>query len=141
MKLILLLSLPENRLLETLRVEDSKYENPEIPTAICSECENRKVKSLRKDQKFSLIPVDSSLSGKNPPDIALILGFAWDGTGYGNDGKIWGSEVFTVDRSFNFNRIGSLREKCIPGGEITIKKTLQDGFQLSVRYLESKYFQ
>ncbi len=119
----------ENRLLETLRVEDSKYENPEIPTAICSECENPESKIFKKKtKKFSLIPVDSSLSGKNPPDIALILGFAWDGTGYGNDGKIWGSEVFTVDRSFNFNRIGSLREKCIPGGEITIKKPYRMAF-------------
>ena len=58
----------------------------------------------------------------------MILGFAWDGTGYGNDGKIWGSEIFTVDGSFNFNRIGSLREKYIPGGEITIKKPYRMAF-------------
>jgi len=51
-----------------------------------------------------------------------ILGFAWDGTGYGDDGKIWGSEIFTVDSSMIFTRVGHLQEKCLPGGEITIKK-------------------
>ena len=51
-----------------------------------------------------------------------ILGFAWDGTGYGYDGKIWGSEIFIVDNNLNFERIGHLKEKYLPGGEITIKK-------------------
>jgi hydrogenase maturation protein HypF len=51
-----------------------------------------------------------------------VAGFAWDGTGYGDDGKIWGSEIFTVDRNLNFTRIGHLQEKILPGGEITIKK-------------------
>jgi hydrogenase maturation protein HypF len=51
-----------------------------------------------------------------------ILGFAWDGTGYGDDGKIWGSEIFIVDNNLNFERIGHLKEKHLPGGEITIKK-------------------
>ena len=29
------------------------------------------------------------------------IGFAWDGTGYGDDGKIWGSEIFIVDEDLN----------------------------------------
>lgn len=51
-----------------------------------------------------------------------VLGFAWDGTGYGEDGKIWGSEIFIVDENLNFTRIGHLTEKILPGGEITIRK-------------------
>ena len=64
-------------------------------------------------------------------DNEMILGFAWDGTGYGDDDKIWGSEIFTVDRFFNFNRIGSLSEKYMPGGEITIKKP----YRMALTYL------
>ena len=51
-----------------------------------------------------------------------VLGFAWDGTGFGDDGKIWGSEIFVVDENHNFSRIGHLSEKVLPGGEISIRK-------------------
>ncbi len=60
-----------------------------------------------------------------------IIGFAWDGTGYGDDGKIWGSEVFTIDSSLQFERICHLTEKTLPGGEITIKKP----YRMSLVYL------
>jgi len=60
-----------------------------------------------------------------------ITGFAWDGTGYGDDGKIWGSEIFTVDSNLNFIRIGHLKEKILPGGEITIKKP----YRMAIAYL------
>ncbi len=65
-----------------------------------------------------------------------ILGFAWDGTGYGDDGKIWGSEIFIVEKNsgnnkLNFERIGHIKEKYIPGGEITIKKP----YRMSISYL------
>lgn len=55
-------------------------------------------------------------------NLKKFLGFAWDGTGYGDDGKIWGSEIFIVDPSMSFKRVGHLQEKYLPGGEITIKK-------------------
>jgi len=60
-----------------------------------------------------------------------LIGFAWDGTGYGDDGKIWGSEIFTVDGNLNFIRVGHLQEKVLPGGEITIKKP----YRMAVSYL------
>ena len=60
-----------------------------------------------------------------------VLGFSWDGTGYGDDGKIWGSEIFIVDKNLNFNRIGHLSEKVLPGGEITIKKP----YRMAIAYL------
>ncbi|MEA2015191.1 MAG: carbamoyltransferase HypF [Actinomycetota bacterium] len=60
-----------------------------------------------------------------------IIGFAWDGTGYGDDGKIWGSEIFIVNRDLNFKRAGHLLEKPLPGGEITIKKP----YRMAVCYL------
>lgn len=60
-----------------------------------------------------------------------VLGIAWDGTGYGDDGKIWGSEIFIVDKKLNFTRIGHLKEKSLPGGEITIKKP----YRMALTYL------
>ncbi|MDD5600688.1 MAG: carbamoyltransferase HypF [Actinomycetota bacterium] len=60
-----------------------------------------------------------------------VIGFAWDGTGYGDDNNIWGSVIFTVDRDLNFVRVGHLKEKILPGGEITIKKP----YRMAVSYL------
>ena len=60
-----------------------------------------------------------------------VIGFAWDGTGFGDDQKIWGSEIFIVDENLNFKRIGHLVEKFLPGGEITIKKP----YRMALTYL------
>ncbi len=60
-----------------------------------------------------------------------LIGFAWDGTGYGDDGKIWGSEIFEVNSDLNFKRVGHLKEKILPGGEISIKKP----YRMAVSYL------
>ncbi len=45
-----------------------------------------------------------------------VLGFSWDGTGYGADGTVWGGEVLECfgDR---FTRAGHLRTFMIPGGD------------------------
>ena len=61
-----------------------------------------------------------------------LLGFSWDGTGYGRDGKIWGSEIFLVNTAFEFKRIAHLKEKVLPGGSATIKKP----YRMSLVYLK-----
>jgi hydrogenase maturation protein HypF len=48
------------------------------------------------------------------------LGVAWDGTGYGTDGVIWGSEFFVVDAQ-DFRRVAHLRPFQLPGGESAIR--------------------
>ncbi len=54
-------------------------------------------------------------------DIAgPYLGVAWDGTGYGTDGVIWGSEFFAVDGR-EFQRVAHLRAFRLPGGESAIR--------------------
>lgn len=50
-----------------------------------------------------------------------VLAFCFDGTGFGNDGTLWGGEVFVADthkhkRIFHFNNITLL------GGEIAVKE-------------------
>lgn len=50
-----------------------------------------------------------------------VLGVAWDGTGYGEDGIIWGGEFFLTDIN-NFHRIATFEEFPLPGGELSIKE-------------------
>jgi hydrogenase maturation protein HypF len=48
-----------------------------------------------------------------------VLGVAWDGTGYGSDGTIWGGE-FLVCTAAGFQRVARLRPFSLPGGEAAI---------------------
>ncbi len=45
------------------------------------------------------------------------IGIAMDGTGYGEDGKIWGGEVFDVSSGTEFKRAGHLEEQPMIGGD------------------------
>ncbi|MEM8778261.1 MAG: carbamoyltransferase HypF, partial [Cyanobacteria bacterium P01_G01_bin.49] len=49
-----------------------------------------------------------------------ILGVAWDGTGYGNDGTIWGGEFLAVTDK-GYERIANFRSFKLPGGQQAIK--------------------
>ncbi|TWU46704.1 carbamoyltransferase HypF [Rubripirellula reticaptiva] len=49
-----------------------------------------------------------------------VLGIAFDGTGYGDDGTIWGGEALLATDA-NFERVGHLRPFRLPGGEHAIK--------------------
>jgi hydrogenase maturation protein HypF len=55
--------------------------------------------------------------GLEPP----LLGVAWDGTGYGTDGTIWGGEFFFV-RQDSCQRVAHLRTFRLPGGEAAVKE-------------------
>ncbi len=50
-----------------------------------------------------------------------ILGVSWDGTGYGDDGDIWGSEFLLAD-SGSYERIISLEPFFLPGSEKAVKE-------------------
>jgi hydrogenase maturation protein HypF len=48
-----------------------------------------------------------------------VLGVAFDGTGYGTDGTIWGGEFLLATKS-SFRRVGQLLPFVLPGGEKAI---------------------
>lgn len=55
-----------------------------------------------------------------------IIGVAFDGTGYGTDGKIWGGEFLICDYE-NFERIAHLEYIPLIGGEMAIKEVWRMG--------------
>jgi hydrogenase maturation protein HypF len=50
-----------------------------------------------------------------------VLGVAWDGTGYGTDGTIWGGEFFLVNTE-SVERVASLRPFQLPGSNAAVKE-------------------
>ncbi len=56
-------------------------------------------------------------NGRRPP----ALGVAWDGTGYGPDGTIWGGEFLLLDNK-RWRRIARLRTFRLPGAEAAIRE-------------------
>jgi hydrogenase maturation protein HypF len=50
-----------------------------------------------------------------------VIGFSFDGTGYGTDGAIWGSEVMLADYH-GFERVGHLKYVPLVGGDAAVKR-------------------
>jgi len=63
-----------------------------------------------------------------------VLGFAWDGTGYGDDGRIWGGEVFVCDEK-NYDRVFSFKPLKLIGGE----KAIKEPRRVALSYLFENY--
>jgi hydrogenase maturation protein HypF len=51
-----------------------------------------------------------------------VLGVAWDGTGLGTDGTIWGGEFLAIDPTGQMTRAGHLRPFRLPGGDTAARE-------------------
>jgi hydrogenase maturation protein HypF len=54
-----------------------------------------------------------------------VVGIAFDGTGYGDDGAIWGGELFVGSIVEGFERAGHLRYALLPGGDAAARNPIQ----------------
>jgi hydrogenase maturation protein HypF len=54
-----------------------------------------------------------------------VLGVSFDGTGYGDDGTIWGGEFFAGSISEGFDRVAHLRPAALAGGDAAAHHPVQ----------------
>ena len=54
-----------------------------------------------------------------------VVGVSLDGTGYGDDGTIWGGEIFVGSVRRGFERVAHLRQAALPGGDAAARYPVQ----------------
>ena len=74
------------------------------------------------------VMAEAIVAGRLAPD-ARVLGIAFDGTGAGTDGTIWGGE-FLVASLGGFERAAHLRTWALPGGAASVRDARRNAFAL-----------
>jgi hydrogenase maturation protein HypF len=54
-----------------------------------------------------------------------VIGVSFDGTGFGDDGSIWGGEIFTGSMHAGFTRVAHLRPAALAGGDAAAHHPVQ----------------
>lgn len=107
-----------NHFMSLYRIEPEAIAYDMHPDYWCKEfVENQSIEKIAVQHHHAHIVscmVDNEVKDK-------VIGVALDGTGYGEDGKIWGCEFLICDYK-DFKRVGHLNYVHIPGGESAIKE-------------------
>ncbi len=73
---------------------------------------------------IAAVMAENGLTGEQP-----VIGFSFDGTGYGTDGAIWGGEVLIADYK-GFTRAAHLRYVPLIGGDAAVKRPFRHALAL-----------
>ena len=71
----------------------------------------------------------SCMAENDMPEDAEVIGMAFDGTGYGTDNTIWGSEVMIASYK-GFKRAFHLQPYKLPGGDMAVKEPRRTALSL-----------
>ena len=74
------------------------------------------------------VMAETIAAGQLAPD-ARVLGIAFDGTGAGTDGTIWGGELLVTGLA-DFERAAHLRTWALPGGAASVRDARRNAFAL-----------
>ncbi|MDD5633949.1 MAG: hypothetical protein PHW46_01575 [Candidatus Omnitrophica bacterium] len=91
---------------------------------------NKKSRLMKVQHHFAHIVsaiTDNAIKGK-------VIGVSFDGTGYGDDGNLWGSEFLICDKK-SYTRKHHLEYVAIPGGDIAISQV----WRMALSYLYHAY--
>jgi hydrogenase maturation protein HypF len=61
-----------------------------------------------------------------------VIGLAFDGTGYGDDGSVWGGEILVAEAS-GYERVASLNAVPMPGSAAAVREP----WRMAISYLEA----
>ncbi|WP_180763102.1 carbamoyltransferase HypF [Helicobacter sp. 11S02596-1] len=82
---------------------------------------------------FCAVFAEAMLQDKAFTPQTKALGIIWDGTGLGDDGLIWGGEVFLGNLT-TIERVGHFETLPLIGGEGAIKNIYKIGYGLALQY-------
>ena len=69
-----------------------------------------------------------------------VLGVSWDGTGYGEDGTIWGGE-FLKTNGASYERVATFRSYRLPGNSASVKEPRRTAVGLLYEIFRKELFQ
>ncbi len=76
--------------------------------------------------------IASCMADNGLSHLAQVIGLAFDGTGYGTDGKIWGGEVLLANWG-GFERLFHFEYMPLPGGEAAVRKPARMAYSLTLQ--------